>query len=74
VQILLLWKSNNFYILFMSVALDIQHAKSIRHIILSFLAYPALPCFSTLSKKGTIFEKKKIKHKMRVSIFSTTFV
>ena len=42
----------------MSVALDTQHAKNIGHIIFSFVAYLAIPCFPTLSKKGTIFFKK----------------
>jgi len=34
-----------------SVAWVIQHAKRMRHIILSFVACPALPYFSTLSHK-----------------------
>ena len=35
----------------MSVALVIQHAKSLRHITFSSVAFPAVPYFSTLSHK-----------------------
>jgi hypothetical protein len=34
----------------------------------------APPCFSTLSHKRNDFQKEVIEHKMRVLIFSTTFV
>jgi len=56
------------------VALAILRAKPMRR-IMSSVACPALQYFSTLSRKDTIFEKKKIiEHKMCVLIFSTTFV
>jgi hypothetical protein len=40
---------------FVSVALVIQHAKRMRRIILSSVACPALPNFSTYLINGTIF-------------------
>ena len=59
----------------MFVALGIQHATRMRRIILSSVARPALPSFSTLShttKKD--FREKVIEHKMRIFLFSTNFV
>jgi hypothetical protein len=56
------------------VALVIHHAKRMRHIMLSFVACPALQYFSKLFINCTIFGKKVIEHKMRVLIYSTTFV
>jgi len=43
-----------------SVALVIQHAKRMRRIIFSSVAYLALPFFSILSHKDTIFENKNL--------------
>jgi hypothetical protein len=50
-----------------SVALDIQHAKRMRRIILPSVACLAVPYFSTLSH----YRKKFIEPKTRVLIFYT---
>lgn len=41
------------------LALDIQHAKCIRHIILSSLVYPGLSYVFALSQKRQDFREKK---------------
>jgi hypothetical protein len=57
-----------------SVALGMQHAKSMRRIILSPVACPALQYFSALSHKRHDFRgRKNTEHKMTLLIFSTTF-
>ena len=57
------------------VVLGIQHAKRMCHIILSSVACPSVPYFSTLSHKRHNFRKKKAtERKMFVLIFSTSFV
>jgi hypothetical protein len=56
------------------VALEIQHAKRTRRIILSSVFYLALQLLPHYLKSGTIFGKKVIEHKMCVLIFITTFV
>jgi hypothetical protein len=58
----------------MSVALFIHDAKRMRHIILSCVACLRIPYFSILSHKRHDFREKIIQHKIRVLIFSTTFV
>jgi hypothetical protein len=57
-----------------SVALDIQHAMGMRHIMLSSVANPSVPNFSALSHKRHDFREKVIEPKIRVLIFSKTFV
>jgi len=72
-QTLLQWKKLLLHILSVSVALGIQHAMRMRH-ILSSVASPAVQYFSKLSHKGRIKKKKVIEHKMCVLISFTTFV
>ena len=56
------------------LALGIQHAMRMRHIVIRSLPHSTI-FLSTLSHKRHVFRKKKVtEHKMRVLIFSTTFV
>jgi hypothetical protein len=60
-----------------SVALVIQHAKHMRHIILSSVTCLALTHFSTLFHKQHDSQKKIIEHKMyafRLELLSETFL
>ena len=56
------------------VSLVIQHSKSMRCVILSSVAYLALPYFSTLSHKRNEFLEKVIEYNMLVLIFSIVSV
>jgi hypothetical protein len=84
---LLPWKSNKYYLCecvcaracpgaCMHVALLIQHATHMHHIVTSFVAPLAPPYFSTLCCKRHNFRKKKkvVEHKMCVLTFSVTFI
>jgi hypothetical protein len=53
------------------VALVIQHAMRMPHIIWLSVACQAVPCFSTLTHKRHDFRKIFMEHKMRLLIFST---
>jgi hypothetical protein len=57
-----------------SVILDIQHTTHTRRIILSSVACPALPYFSTVSHKRHDFRKRVTEKETCVLIFSTTFI
>ena len=57
-----------------SVALVIQHVKSMRRIILPSVASRVLPHFPALSHKRRDCQKDVPEHKRRVTVFSTTFV
>jgi len=62
------------YSKYVSVAVDIQNAKRVRHIILSSLVCLALPYSSILFDKRHDIRKKKVtEYKMRVLIFPATF-
>jgi hypothetical protein len=58
----------------MFVVLVIQHAKRMPSVILSFVACPAVPHFSTLSHKTHNFRETVTEHKQYILILSTTFV
>jgi len=45
-----------------SLALVIQHAKRMRHLVLSSVACLTLLCFSTLSHKRNDFQKNFVEH------------
>jgi hypothetical protein len=59
---------------YVHIALLIQHATRMRHILTSFVDPRSPSYFSTLSHKRCDFRKKVIEHKICVFIFSTTFV
>jgi ABC-type arginine transport system permease subunit len=56
------------------IALGIQYTMRMRRIVLSSVARPALPYFSTLSHTGYEFQKEVTERNMLVSIFSTTSI
>ena len=57
-----------------SVALIIQNGTRVRRVILSYVAYPFLQQFSTLSHKRHDFRNESSVYKMRVLILSANFV
>jgi hypothetical protein len=56
------------------VALLIQRATRMHHIVMSFVAPQSPPHFSTLSHKRCDFRKNVIEYKIRVLSFSTIIV
>ena len=56
------------------VVLLAQHATRIRHIVSSFVASGFTKIFDIISKTVRFSGEKIIEHRMRVLIFSTTFV
>ena len=63
-----------FVCLFVCVTLVIQCAYLMLRIMLSAVAYPTAPHFSTSSNKRHDFREKTFEHTGCVSIFSKTFV
>ena len=61
-------------VLFVSVALFVQHAKRMCRIILPSVACRTVPYFFILSHKRHDSRKKNIEHKICVLIFSTHFL
>ena len=57
-----------------SLAIVIQHAKRMRCIVLSSVAWLAVPHFSTLSHKRHDFREKVIEYETFVVIYPATFV
>ena len=60
--------------LWLPVALPIQHAMRMRHIVRPLVAPLAPSYFTILSHKRHDFRKKVTEHKICVLIFSTTFI
>ena len=56
------------------VAVLIQRATRMRHVVLSFVATLATQQFATLSYERRDFQKNVTEHKMCVLIFSTAFL
>jgi hypothetical protein len=56
------------------IALLIQHAMHMRHIVMSFVAPQSPLYFLAVCHKRHNFRKKVIEHKMCVFIFSTIFI
>jgi len=56
------------------VALIIQHAMHIRHIVICGLSRSTLFFHISIPHKGHDFTKRNTEHKMCVLVFSTTFV
>ena len=55
----------------MHVAVLVQHATRMRHIVTSFVASLALPHFSTFSHRRHDFREKVVEHEMCVLIVRT---
>jgi hypothetical protein len=56
------------------IALLIQHATRMRHVVTSFVAPLSRPYFSTLSHKGKGFRKNVIEHEMRFCFLYNRFL
>lgn len=71
---LLQWKMSKYSIFLVSVVLVIYHAMRMCRIIFLPVACSAVPNVSTLALKQHDFRKTVIENKVRVLIFSKTFI
>jgi hypothetical protein len=67
----MLLKSNKYYIVRVTVSCLIQHSKHLHYIICCLFGCTTMP---TLSNQERDILENVIEYKMRVLIFSTTFV
>ena len=70
---MLSWKSNPYYIFYVSIPVFTQNSKRIPHIILSSVVTPGVPHFPTLSLKWHNLKKKKLSKIKCTLILPTKF-